>query len=132
MRLIKCVKIGDAYRLFLLEEEREIEIREEIEVDGEIEEIPIGTKVLLNVKGRKRVVDLGFLYIASKCNREFVKDYLNMNLSLEDIHEKYGVYTELEFVALNCLEEVKDLDAKEALKGLKAFILTRENRKHGL
>jgi hypothetical protein len=125
------VKIEEAYRLFLLGEEREIEVREDLEVDREIKEIPIGTRVLLNVRGRRRTVDLGFLYIASKCSREFVRDYLNMDLSLEEIHEKYGVYTELEFVALNCLDEVKDLDAKEALRKLKAFILTRENRKHG-
>jgi hypothetical protein len=126
------VKIEEAYRLFLLGEEREIEIREDLEVGGEMKEIPIGTRVLLNVRGRRRTVDLGFLYIANKCSKEFVRDYLNMDLSLEEIHEKYGVYTELEFVALNCLDEVKDLDAKEALGKLKAFILTRENRKHGL
>ncbi|MEM4046524.1 MAG: hypothetical protein QXI65_02265, partial [Metallosphaera sp.] len=59
-------------------------------------------------------------------NPEFAKDYLNLKLSLEDIFRKYGVYTDLEYVALHCLYAVKDEDASHALKKLKTFILSRK------
>ncbi len=125
------MKIEEILKDFLVKEEREIEIKDKIE--GKFsEEIPIGTKVLINYNGRRRIVDLGFLYIISKCNENFIRDYLNMSLSLRDIHRKYKVYTEIEYAALFCMGFITDLDIKASLEKLKTYILSRENMEHGL
>ncbi|BCS91664.1 hypothetical protein [Metallosphaera javensis (ex Sakai et al. 2022)] len=99
---------------------------------AELNEIPLETQVLLERGGRRRVVYLAFLKIAYDCNPEFARDYLDLDLSLNDIHEKYGVYTDLEYVALHCLHAVRDEDAAHALRRLKTFILSRKSSDHGL
>ncbi|TRM80958.1 hypothetical protein DJ531_11580, partial [Sulfolobus sp. A20-N-F6] len=63
----------------------------------------------------------------AKCGHiEFIKDYLDLSIPLGDIHGKYGVYTEIEYLALNekCYTEDEDLVA--VLKKLKEYILKRE------
>ncbi|AWR94766.1 hypothetical protein [Acidianus brierleyi] len=125
------MKIEEILKDFLAKEEREIEVKDQIE--GEFnEEIPLGTKVVINYNGRRRIVDLGFLYIISKCNKNFVKDYLDMSFSLRYIHRKYKVYTEIEYAALFCMEFINDPDIRAALEKLKTYILSRENMEHGL
>lgn len=124
------MKLSRVLELYKLAEEEEIEIRDTIEFDEKLD-IDVGTRVLLNNGKRRRIVDLGILTIIYDCNKDFVKDYLNLNYSLEDIHKKYGVYTELEYLAMNCEDMVKDKDLLEVLKKLKTYILRRENRDHG-
>lgn len=121
------MKLSRVLELYKTAEEDEIEITESIEFDQEIK-IDIGTKILLNNGTRRRVIDLGILSIIYTCNKEFVNDYLDLEYSLEDIHKKYGVYTELEYLAINCEHLVKDKDLLEVLKKLKMYILNRENR----
>lgn len=120
------MKLSRVLELYKIAEEDEIEVRESIEFDEKIE-ISVGTRVLLNNGKRRRVVDLGILSIIYDCNKEFVKDYLNLDYSLEEIHKKYGVYTELEYLAMNCENLVKDEDLLEVLKNLRAYIKSREN-----
>ncbi|QKQ99611.1 hypothetical protein GWK48_03680 [Metallosphaera tengchongensis] len=127
------MKASEALDLYLLSEEFQIEIDQiDPESVADLREVPLEVRIVLNKNGRRRLVNLAFLKIAGECNQEFVRDYLNLDLSLRDIFEKHGVYTELEYVALNCLQMVKDEDAQRALKRLKNFILSRKSKPHGL
>ncbi|BCU67252.1 hypothetical protein HS7_06890 [Sulfolobales archaeon HS-7] len=58
--------------------------------------------VLIVYDGKKRrAVNLSVLcFLYNKCSKEFVRDYLNMNLPLTMIQEKYGVANELEFASI--------------------------------
>ncbi len=123
------MRLSEIVTKFKLSEESEIEVNESIEFEDI--EVDIGTRVLLIKGKRKRIVDLGILSIIYKnCSKEFVKDYLDLTHSLKFIHEKYGVYTELEYLAINCEKFVKDKDVLATLVELKAYILTRENKQH--
>ncbi|ARM76271.1 hypothetical protein [Acidianus manzaensis] len=124
------MKLSEFLELYKLKEEDEIEIKENIQFEDIY--VDIGTRVLLNDGKRKRIVDLGLLAIAYKCNKNFVNDYLDLSLSLEDIHKKYNVYTELEYIAINCENLINDKDLLEVIKKLKTYILARENNQHGL
>lgn len=128
------MKASEALRKYIQEEEFQVEVEEEIDYTslGELQEVPLETRILVRCKGRARLVFLGFLKIAFECSPEFAKDYLNMGISLEEVKRRHGVYTDLEFVALHCLHMVKDRDAQAALQRLKTYILSRESKGHGL
>jgi hypothetical protein len=124
------VRLSEIVTKFKLGEESEIEVKDNIEFE-EID-VDIGTRVLLTNGKRRRIADLGILSIIYRnCSKEFVKDYLDLSHSLEYIHDKYGVYTELEYLAINCESFVKDKDVLATIKELKAYILSRENKQHG-
>ncbi|BDC19627.1 hypothetical protein [Acidianus sp. HS-5] len=124
------MRLSEIVTKFKLSEESEIEVDS---IEFEEMEVDIGTRVLLAKGKRRRIVDLGILSIIYKnCNKEFVKDYLDLTHSLEYVHKKYGVYTELEYLSLNCENFVKDKDVLATLRELKAYILSRENKQHGL
>lgn len=74
---------------FLKDEEDIIYIKNINPDEFKENEIPLGTTVIMEVKGRRRLMDLGLLSIIyNRCNGiNFVKDYLNLNYSLEDIHK---------------------------------------------
>ncbi|MUN28168.1 hypothetical protein [Sulfuracidifex metallicus] len=114
---------------FLKDEEDIIYIKNINPDEFKENEIPLGTTVIMEVKGRRRLMDLGLLSIIyNRCNGiNFVKDYLNLNYSLEDIHKKYKVYTELEYFSLYCPPMHVDGDFSEVAVRLKAYILSREN-----
>ncbi|PVU68121.1 hypothetical protein DDW01_00810 [Sulfolobus sp. SCGC AB-777_G05] len=116
----------------LREEEAIVEIKDgEVSVNDLYYEIPIGVRILIRGSKRRRLVDLGILsFIVRNCNgTEFAKDYLNLSHSLKYIFEKYGVYTELEFLALCDEEKLKclDKDLLAILQKLKIYIVTRNN-----
>ena len=116
----------------LKEEEAIVEIKNgEISVNDLYYEIPIGVRVLIRSSKRRRLVDLGILsFIVRNCNGvEFAKDYLDLSHSLKYIFEKYGVYTELEFLALCDEEKLKclDKDLLAILQKLKIYIVTRNS-----
>jgi hypothetical protein len=123
------VSLREILQKFKMEEEDVIVINNVNPENFRETEVEIGTTVILQMNGRRRIMDLGLLSIIfNKCDGEkFVKDFLNMNLSLEDIHRKYGVYTELEFFSMNCPPMAVDPDLGEVAVKLKAFILSREN-----
>ncbi|AWR97565.1 hypothetical protein DFR86_08375 [Acidianus sulfidivorans JP7] len=123
------MKLSDVIKLYKIKEEDEIEIREKIEFEDI--DINIGTRVLLSNGKRRRIVDLGLLSIAYKCNKNFVNDYLDLSYSLEDIHKKYNTYTELEFISLYCEKFIKDKDLLAVAEKIKTYILARENKLHG-
>ncbi|EZQ04835.1 MULTISPECIES: hypothetical protein [Acidianus] len=118
------MRLSEVVELYKKKEETFIEINEKIE----FEDIPvdIGTRIILNKGERKRLIDLGILSLIYKKNRNFVQDYLDLDSSLDNIHEKYGVYTELEFLSICCQDLVSDLDLKAVLEKLKTYILSRE------
>ncbi|AWS00654.1 hypothetical protein DFR87_08645 [Metallosphaera hakonensis JCM 8857 = DSM 7519] len=123
----------DVLKLYMESEEYRIEV-DSIDPDSllELVEVPLEAQVIINNGIRRRLVFLAFLKIVYDCDPEFVRDYLNLQHSLEEIHKKYGVYTELEYVALHCMHAVRDEDASHALKKLKTFILSRKSNAHGL
>ncbi len=127
------MKAREVVELYREREENRVKV-ESIDPDSlaELGEIPLEVQVVLERGERRRLVFLAFLKLAYDCNPDFARDYLDLNLSLEDIYEKHGVYTELEYVALHCLHLVKDEDASHALRKLKAFILSRKSSDHGL
>ncbi len=122
------MSLAEILERFRLEEEDAITIENLNPDELKGAEISLGTHVILHIKERKRIMDLGLLSIIyNKCEGiNFVKDFLNLNYSLEDIHRKYGVYTELEYFSLNCPPIVVDPDLAEVAMKLKAFILSRE------
>jgi len=126
------VSLRDVIKKYLLSEESVIEV-DENEINNakeflELDEIKVGTRVILVGKnGRKRLVDLGILQIIAKCGHvEFIKDYLDLSIPLSNIYEKYGVYTEIEYLALNEKCYTKDEDLIAVLKKLKEYILKRD------
>ncbi|WP_338600479.1 hypothetical protein V6M85_12045 [Sulfolobus tengchongensis] len=122
---------------YLLSEESIIKIREgEIKAEDFLlndNEISVGIRVIIvGRNGRRRLTDLGLLQIIAKCGYlEFVKDYLDMSLTLKDIYKKYNIYTELEFIAYHyeeCNKYVKDEDVKYTLLKVKDKILNRKGK----
>ncbi|WP_054845677.1 hypothetical protein [Sulfuracidifex tepidarius] len=122
------MSLAEILERFKLEEEDVITIENLNPDELKGVEIKLGTNVILQMKGRKRIIDLGLLSIIfNKCDGvNFVKDFLNLNYSLDDIHRRYRVYTELEYFSLNCPPIVVDPDLAEVATKLKAFILSRE------
>ncbi|MEM0362764.1 MAG: hypothetical protein QXH75_03030 [Sulfolobaceae archaeon] len=122
--------LNDVIKRFILSEETFIEI-DEGEIDPQdftkVKQINIGTRVIIIGKNnkRRRLVDLGILWIIANCgDLEFVRDYLDMSKSLNDVYKKYGVYTELEYIAIKdeCHDKL-DNDILNALLKLKFYIL---------
>lgn len=126
--------MDDILERFLREEEAIIEIKEnEIKLAELEREIPIGVRVIVVGKKRKRVMDLGilsFIYRFCKDGKIFANDYLNLNYSLEDIYSIHGVYTELEFLALCESEKKKNLhaDLLYTLNKLKSYLISKNKR----
>lgn len=127
--------LSEVLRKFLVSESYIIEVSEEEINVNEFErfEVPIGTRVIIfsNRNGRKRLVDLGILKIIyERCNKEFVKEYLDLSRSLIEIYKKYNVYTELEYLAL--CGKFSDLhrDLVNVLVKLKKYILSRSKLNH--
>ncbi|QGA54629.1 hypothetical protein GFS03_08620 [Sulfolobus sp. E5-1-F] len=126
--------LSDVILRYLLSEEAIIEISEN-EISAEefknIDAINIGLRVIFIGKNRRRrLVDLGLLYIIAKCGHlDFIRDYLDMKSSLRDIYAKYGVYTELEYLAINdeCAKLVNDLDLKYVLPRVKSVVEKRNS-----
>ena len=127
--------MDDIFEKFLKEEEAVIKVKpNEIKVDDLEKDIPIGVKIIIVGEKRKRIVDLGmlsFIYRFCENGKEFVTDYLNLNISLEDIYSRYNVYTELEFLALCQSEEKRNLhpDILYTLNKLKSYLMSRKKRK---
>lgn len=125
--------MDDIVEKFLKEEEAVIKVKvKEIKVEDLEKNIPIGVRVILVGEKRKRIVDLGmlsFIYKFCKNGKAFATDYLNLNLSLEDIYSKYNVYTELEFLALCESKEKEKLhpDILYTLNRLKSYLIKRQN-----
>ncbi|MCY0859016.1 MAG: hypothetical protein OWQ54_01150 [Sulfolobaceae archaeon] len=124
------MNIKEVYKRYLESEESEIEVNSwEIDIESFRDiRIPEGTLIILVGKdGRKRQADLGILtYLFNKCkDYEFVRDFLNMELSLEDIYKKYKVLNEVERLAycrdLNDLDE----DVKAVVNNIKDKVLLR-------
>jgi len=74
-----------------------IEIKEgEFSPEEFTEPLPLIVKVVLVGKGRRRLVNLGALsrvYLFCPELRGFVKDYLDLSVSLEDVFRKHCLYT---------------------------------------
>ncbi|AAY80915.1 hypothetical protein [Sulfolobus acidocaldarius] len=119
---------------FIKEENAIIYLNEnEIKIDDLRREIPIGVRVILTGKNkRKRLLDLGLLsLILRKCEKGeyIVKLFLDLSISMKDIKEKIGVYTELEYLSLCDLERFKELDKDVIyiLQQLKNFVQNRNS-----
>ncbi|AHC51817.1 hypothetical protein SUSAZ_07585 [Sulfolobus acidocaldarius SUSAZ] len=119
---------------FIKEENAIIYLNEnEIKIDDLRREIPIGVRVILTGKNkRKRLLDLGLLsLILRKCEKgEYIVElFLDLSISMKDIKEKIGVYTELEYLSLCDLERFKELDKDviHILQQLKNFVQNRNN-----
>ena len=116
---------------FLKAEEAIITAHEgEVSLNDLYDEIPIGVRVILVGKnGRKRIMDLGILsFILRNCNGEkFVKAYLDLSKSLDDIKKEFGVFTELEFLSLCPEEKLQQLDKDlvYVLQKLKTYLSRR-------
>ena len=130
--------MDDIVEKFLREEEAILEVKvNEINVDNLKKNIPIGVRIIISGKKRKRIADLGmlsFIYKFCENGKAFATDYLNLNLSLEDIYSKYNVYTELEFLALCQSEEKNKLhpDLLHTLNKLKSYLMSRNKKQNGL
>ncbi|ACP35624.1 conserved hypothetical protein [Sulfolobus islandicus L.S.2.15] len=119
--------LSDVILRYLLSEEPIIEINEN-EINAEefknVDEISIGIRVIIIGKNRRRrLVDLGLLQIIVKCGHlDFIRDYLDMKVTLRDIYAKYRAYTELEYLAINdeCVKLINDLDLKYVLSRVKS------------
>ncbi|BAB66559.1 MULTISPECIES: hypothetical protein [Sulfurisphaera] len=126
--------MDDIVNRFLKEEEAVIRVNEgEINLSNLEKEIPIGVRIILVGKKRKRIMDLGilsFIYKYCKNGKDFSRDYLDLSLSLEDIFKKYKVYTELEFLALCESEEKNNLhkDLIYVLNKLKSYLISKNKR----
>ncbi|BFH74516.1 hypothetical protein SJAV_24600 [Sulfurisphaera javensis] len=126
--------MDDIVQRFLKEEEAVIKINEnEINIEYLDNNIPIGVRIILVGKDRKRLIDLGilsFIYKYCEKGKEFAKDYINLSISLEDIYFKYRVYTELEFLSLCESKEKNNLhkDLLYTLNKLKSYLISKNKR----
>jgi len=123
--------LKEVIKRYIAAESYVIEVEEgEIKAEEfENEQVPIGTRIILYSKksGRKRVMDLGLLkVIYERCNKDFVRDYLDLSISLLDIYKKYKVLNELEFLALCGKYEDLHEDLINALDKLRQYIVKRE------
>ena len=119
---------------FLKEEEAVIKVKHnEIKIEDLEKNIPIGVRIIIIGEKRKRVIDLGmlsFIYRFCKNGKAFATDYLDLNISLEDIYSRYNVYTELEFLSLCQSEEKNNLhpDILYTLNKLKSYLMSKNKR----
>ncbi|BCU71389.1 hypothetical protein [Stygiolobus caldivivus] len=125
---------------FLRAEEAVIRVNEdEISLQELYDDIPIGVRVIIvsEKNKRKRVVDLGLLsFILKNCKdgEKFVKAYIDLSRSLNDIKEDFGVITELEYLSLCPEEKLKTLDKDlvSVLQKLKTHLSRRNKESHEL
>jgi len=126
--------VDDILEKFLKEEEAVIKVKDdEIKIEDLEKNIPIGVRIIIIGEKRKRVIDLGmlsFIYRFCKNGKAFATDYLDLNISLEDIYSRYNVYTELEFLALCQSEEKNNLhpDILYTLNKLKSYLMSKNKR----
>lgn len=126
--------MDDILEKFLKEEEAVIKVKDdEIKIEDLEKNIPIGVRIIIIGEKRKRVIDLGmlsFIYRFCKNGKAFATDYLDLNISLEDIYSRYNVYTELEFLALCQSEEKNNLhpDILYTLNKLKSYLMSKNKR----
>ena len=128
--------MDDIIEKFLKEEEAVIKVKQnEIKIEDLEKDIPIGVRVIIIGEKRKRIVDLGmlsFIYKFCENGKAFATDYLNLNLSLEDIYSKYKVYTELEFLAF-CQSEKKSKlhpDLLYTLDKLRSYLISKSKKRN--
>ncbi|MEM1625992.1 MAG: hypothetical protein QXV69_01705 [Sulfolobaceae archaeon] len=123
--------LKEIIKKYIIAESYIIEIEEgELKAEElEREEVPTNMRIILYSRRnkRKRIMDLSILKIIyERCSKEFVRDYLNLSFSLLDIHKKYKVFNELEFLAIcgkyNDLHE----DLVNILNKLRKIIEKRE------
>ncbi|BBD71729.1 hypothetical protein HS1genome_0118 [Sulfodiicoccus acidiphilus] len=103
------LKASEVAKEFELREEAYLTLRESElgPEDLEDERVKLGVRVVLVGRKRSRTFDLGALtLIYNLCSRDFVKDYLNLDLSLEDVAKRYGTLTELHFLS-SCMRRGK-------------------------
>ncbi|WP_188848298.1 hypothetical protein [Sulfodiicoccus acidiphilus] len=103
------MKASEVAKEFELREEAYLTLRESElgPEDLEDERVKLGVRVVLVGRKRSRTFDLGALtLIYNLCSRDFVKDYLNLDLSLEDVAKRYGTLTELHFLS-SCMRRGK-------------------------
>jgi len=126
--------VDDILEKFLKEEEAVIKVKgDEIKIEDLEKNIPIGVRIIIIGEKRKRVIDLGmlsFIYRFCENGKAFATDYLDLNISLEDIYSRYNVYTELEFLALCQSEEKSNLhpDILYTLNKLKSYLMSKNKR----
>ena len=93
--------------------------------------LPLFVRVLLTNGKRKRFVNLGALsrvYIFCPWLRDFVRDFLDLSLSLEEIFKRHCILTEWEALSL-CPEDAlkgESRDYLEALRGLRTLVESRD------
>jgi len=126
--------VDDILEKFLKEEEAVIKVKHnDIKIEDLEKNIPIGVRIIIIGEKRKRVIDLGmlsFIYRFCKNGKAFATDYLDLNISLEDIYSRYNVYTELEFLSLCQSEEKNNLhpDILYTLNKLKSYLMSKNKR----
>lgn len=124
------MNIDEIYRKCLLSEEAEIEVNSwEVNIDSFSNvKIPAGTLVILvGENGRKRRADLGVLsFLYNSCDdKQFVKDFLDLNISLEEIYKRYKVLNEVERLVYCKSLEGLDEDLIALVNKIKPKVLSR-------
>lgn len=97
---------------FLFLEEPILEVKEPVDSDSfkDLDPRVPNINVILLGKNRKRTVNLKVLnFIYHLCTKDFVKDYLDLSLSLREIMKKYNCYTEIQF-ASRCVKKYLGMD----------------------
>jgi len=94
------------------------------------EPLPLIVKVVLVGKGRRRLVNLGALsrvYLFCPELRGFVKDFLDLSVSLDDVFRKHCLYTDWEALSLCPEDAVRDEhpDYSYALRRIREMVERR-------
>ena len=92
--------------------------------------LPLFVRVLLTNGKRKRFVNLGVLsriYIYCPWLRDFVRDFLDLSLSLQEVFERHCILTEWEALSL-CPEDALKGESKDYLEVLSELRVVLESR----